>query len=417
MRRRVPARRGLHGGGLRRPRGAHGDCHRQLRRRAVLAAAGEANRTRPRLLRRRLPHHAADRDRSSSSATSRSPRARVVPVESEHSAMAVCIGASLAGARAFTASSSNGLLYMTENVFAAGYYRLPIVMIAVQPHARAAVEHLGRPGRHLALRDAAWLQFYSESHQDLVGHDPARVPRRRGPARAAARRWSPRTASSSRTRRWRRSARSRSRWTLPAAAATCRTVCARPPSDVRRHDLAARDTQHHRAEIQAGDGARAGGARARPSTSSSSVFGRRPHGALPAEHDRGRRDSCSSPATRWPARRGSRWRSARARGEKVGLVQAKLFRPFPARRAVRGRSAGAPRRRARPQPLARLRRHLLERDRHEPRRTRPDVLLQDYLVGLGGGDVTPAVIDEIVDDLGARDRPADRPGPGRRWPA
>lgn len=41
-------------------------------------------------------------------------KGRVIPVESEHSAMGVCIGASLAGARSFTASSSNGLSYMTE---------------------------------------------------------------------------------------------------------------------------------------------------------------------------------------------------------------------------------------------------------------------------------------------------------------
>src|SRR5512135_1480361 len=58
-------------------------------------------------------------------------KGRVVPVESEHSAMGVCIGAALNGARAFTASSSNGLAYMVENVYAAGYYRLPIVLIAV----------------------------------------------------------------------------------------------------------------------------------------------------------------------------------------------------------------------------------------------------------------------------------------------
>src|SRR5574342_97853 len=54
-------------------------------------------------------------------------KGRIVPVESEHSAIAVCIGAALGGARAFTASSSNGLAYMTENVFCAGYFRLPIV--------------------------------------------------------------------------------------------------------------------------------------------------------------------------------------------------------------------------------------------------------------------------------------------------
>jgi len=95
-------------------------------------------------------------------------KGRIVPVESEHSAMGVCIGASLSGARAFTASSSNGLAYMTENVFAAGYYRLPIVLIAVN-------RTLGPPwniwvdqGDSLALRDAAWLQFYCDTHQDLV---------------------------------------------------------------------------------------------------------------------------------------------------------------------------------------------------------------------------------------------------------
>ena len=82
-------------------------------------------------------------------------KGRVVAVESEHSAMGVCIGAAMAGARTFTASSSNGLAYMTENVFAAGYYRLPTVMIAVN-------RTLGPPwniwvdqGDSLALRDAA----------------------------------------------------------------------------------------------------------------------------------------------------------------------------------------------------------------------------------------------------------------------
>jgi pyruvate/2-oxoacid:ferredoxin oxidoreductase alpha subunit len=50
-------------------------------------------------------------------------KTRVVPVESEHSAMGVSIGASLAGARAFTASSSNGIAYMVENIMVAGLGR------------------------------------------------------------------------------------------------------------------------------------------------------------------------------------------------------------------------------------------------------------------------------------------------------
>ena len=91
-----------------------------------------------------------------------------VLVESEHSAMGVCIGASLAGARAFTASSANGLAYMIENIYAAAYYRLPIVLIAVN-------RTLGPPwniwvdqGDSLMLRDTSWIQFYAESHQELL---------------------------------------------------------------------------------------------------------------------------------------------------------------------------------------------------------------------------------------------------------
>ena len=93
----------------------------------------------------------------------------VVRVESEHSAMAVCIGGSLSGARSFTASSSNGLAYMAENVFAAGFYRLPIVMMAVNrtlgPPWNIWVDH----GDTLMLRDSGWIQLYCEDNQEV--HD------------------------------------------------------------------------------------------------------------------------------------------------------------------------------------------------------------------------------------------------------
>lgn len=91
----------------------------------------------------------------------------IVRVESEHSAMAVCMGFSLGGARSFTASSSNGLAYMTENVFAAAMYRLPIVMMAVNrtlgPPWNIWVDH----GDTLMLRDSGWLQFYCEDNQEV----------------------------------------------------------------------------------------------------------------------------------------------------------------------------------------------------------------------------------------------------------
>jgi pyruvate/2-oxoacid:ferredoxin oxidoreductase alpha subunit len=92
----------------------------------------------------------------------------VVRVESEHSAMGVCIGASLSGARSFTASSSNGLAYMAENVFAAAYFRLPVVMMAVNrtlgPPWNIWVDH----GDTLMLRDSGWIQFYCEDNQEVL---------------------------------------------------------------------------------------------------------------------------------------------------------------------------------------------------------------------------------------------------------
>ncbi len=96
-------------------------------------------------------------------------RGKVVLVESEHSAMAVCMGFSLGGARSFTASSSNGLAYMAENVYAASAYRLPIVMMAVNrtlgPPWNIWVDH----GDTLMLRDMGWVQVYCEDNQEV--HD------------------------------------------------------------------------------------------------------------------------------------------------------------------------------------------------------------------------------------------------------
>ena len=57
--------------------------------------------------------------------------AEYIAVESEHSAMAVCIGAASSGVRTFTATSSNGLLYMSEQLHWAAGARLPIVMCVV----------------------------------------------------------------------------------------------------------------------------------------------------------------------------------------------------------------------------------------------------------------------------------------------
>jgi pyruvate/2-oxoacid:ferredoxin oxidoreductase alpha subunit len=95
-------------------------------------------------------------------------RGRVVPVESEHSAMGVCIGASLNGARSFTASSSNGLAYMAENVMVAAFYRLPIVMAAVNRTLGPPWNIWADQGDTLLFRDFAWIQLYCSSNQEVA---------------------------------------------------------------------------------------------------------------------------------------------------------------------------------------------------------------------------------------------------------
>ncbi|PKL54856.1 MAG: pyruvate ferredoxin oxidoreductase, partial [Methanomicrobiales archaeon HGW-Methanomicrobiales-6] len=85
---------------------------------------------------------------------------KYIPVESEHSAMAACIGASVSGVRTFTATSSHGLLYMHEMVHWAAGARLPIVMAnvnrALGPGWNTWAEHTDA----FSQRDTGWLQVF-----------------------------------------------------------------------------------------------------------------------------------------------------------------------------------------------------------------------------------------------------------------
>jgi pyruvate/2-oxoacid:ferredoxin oxidoreductase alpha subunit len=76
-------------------------------------------------------------------------RGRYIRVESEHSALSACYGAAACGARAFTATSSQGLLYMNEMVFWTGLGRIPMVMAVVNRrwHRRGASGRAHRPAR------------------------------------------------------------------------------------------------------------------------------------------------------------------------------------------------------------------------------------------------------------------------------
>jgi pyruvate/2-oxoacid:ferredoxin oxidoreductase alpha subunit len=325
-------------------------------------------------------------------------KGRVVLVESEHSAMGVCIGAALAGARTFTASSSNGLAYMTENIFAAGYYRLPTVMIAVN-------RTLGPPwniwvdqGDSLMMRDAAWLQFYCDSHQDLadtilLAFRVAEDQRVMLPVIVAM------------------DGFVTSHTQMVVDLFTQEQVDAFLPPCVIPHRLKhdhpatfggmtfSNETEHHRYAIQHSmeqvfpvlDEAR---------DEFENLFGRRPAGALETFETEDAEIiliACNTMARTLHKVVNDR----RAKGEKIGMIRTKLFRPFP-RAALLAAIGNASK-------VA-----VLDRN-HSPGsggifwleiaatlRERPDILLQDYLVGLGGGDVTPDNINAIIDDLNER---------------
>lgn len=95
--------------------------------------------------------------------------AEFVSVESEHTAMAVAIASQAAGARSFTASSSQGILYMHENLFVASGMRLPIVMVMVNRSYGSPNTIFSDLGDSLDQRDTGWIQLYVENAQEA--HD------------------------------------------------------------------------------------------------------------------------------------------------------------------------------------------------------------------------------------------------------
>ncbi len=94
--------------------------------------------------------------------------AEYIPVESEHSAMAVCIAASTAGTRAFTATSANGLLYMNEQLHWAVGARLPIVMCVANRGIGAPWTVWNDQQDTISQRDVGWIQIYANDHQQII---------------------------------------------------------------------------------------------------------------------------------------------------------------------------------------------------------------------------------------------------------
>ena len=90
-----------------------------------------------------------------------------IPVESEHSAMSATMGASAAGARAITATSSCGLALMWEILYVAASSRLPIVMALVNRGLTGPLNINADHSDSMGARDSGWIQIYSENNQEV----------------------------------------------------------------------------------------------------------------------------------------------------------------------------------------------------------------------------------------------------------
>ena len=90
-----------------------------------------------------------------------------IHVESEHAAMSACIGASAAGGRAMTATCGVGLALMGEALWAASGLRCPVIMAVVNRSLSAPLNILTDQTDMMWVRDAGWIQLYSEDHQEV----------------------------------------------------------------------------------------------------------------------------------------------------------------------------------------------------------------------------------------------------------
>ena len=91
-----------------------------------------------------------------------------INVESEFAALSVAIGSSAAGARSYTATASQGILYMAEAVYNAAGLGLPIVMTIGNRAIGAPINIWNDHSDSMALRDAGWIQLYAETNQEAA---------------------------------------------------------------------------------------------------------------------------------------------------------------------------------------------------------------------------------------------------------
>jgi pyruvate/2-oxoacid:ferredoxin oxidoreductase alpha subunit len=321
----------------------------------------------------------------------------VVRVESEHSAMAVCIGGALAGARTFTASSSNGLAYMAENVFTAGFFRLPVVMMAVNrtlgPPWNIWVDH----GDTLMLRDAGWIQLYCEDNQEvhdsiLLAYRLAEDERILLPVMVCQDAFV--------------LSHTMMMTDIPDQAAVDAFL---PPLNLPHRvtdkprvvgglDFPHQTEMHRKQHLEAM--ARVLGVYGEVQDEFERCFGRRPSDpVVPYRMDDAELVLVSMGTTASTARLAVD--AARARGIRAGSLRIRMFRPLP-EAALRAALAGKPRV------------GVVDRDASpglggivwgEVRGLAdPGAIVQNYLVGLGGGDIRAGHLQRILGDLAGRER-------------
>ncbi|MDJ0699104.1 MAG: hypothetical protein QNJ07_04550 [Woeseiaceae bacterium] len=326
-------------------------------------------------------------------------KGRVVPVESEHSAMAVSMGASLNGARAFTASSANGLAYMAENIMVAGYYRLPIVMVAVNRTLGPPWNIWADQGDTLMLRDFAWLQFYCEDNQEVLDTTllAFRLAEDRRVLLPVMTCMDAFIVSHTQTET-----------DLPEQAEVDRFL---PDLNLpqRMHNGEARtlgglawphEELSMRLEIDEAMG-RVPDVYQECREAFTEIFGRDPGDMIQTFATEDAELVLVASGTMATTAR-EVVRKRRDAGEKIGLVKMKLFRPFP-EAALRAACRSARRVAVLDRNYAAGAGGVFWQDTKAAfQGHRDDVLVQNYLTGLCGGDVTPGVIDEILADLTLR---------------
>lgn len=93
--------------------------------------------------------------------------AEFIPVESEHSALSVCIGSEAVGARSFTCTSSQGLALMSEITYIVSSFRLPVVMVVSNRALSAPISIWNDHSDIMLIRDCGWIQLFAENGQDV----------------------------------------------------------------------------------------------------------------------------------------------------------------------------------------------------------------------------------------------------------